>query len=90
MRRDPDRVVALTLRLGAYSAFVLLLAGLVGQASSAMLLAKLGLLVLMATQVLRIVVALAMFLRERDWRYVWISAGVLTIVLASSIFGLVH
>jgi uncharacterized membrane protein len=40
--------------------------------------------------VLRIVVALLMFARARDWRYVWVSAGVLAIVLASSWFGVTH
>jgi uncharacterized membrane protein len=90
MRRDADSIVALTLRIGAYSAFALLLAGLIGQRYGAMSVAKTGLLVLMATPVLRIGVALLLFLRERDWRYVWISAGVLAIVLASSWFGVTH
>lgn len=93
MRRDADHIVALTLRIGAYAAFALIVCGLLARATGMPLAERLtwaGVLLLMATPLLRIVVALVMFLRERDWRYVWVSLGVLAIVLASSWWGVTH
>jgi len=93
MRRDADQVVALTLRAGAFGAFGLIVAGLLAGGLGADVGSRLtwaGVLLLLATPVLRIVVALLLFVRERDWRYVWVSLGVLAIVLASSWFGVAH
>lgn len=42
-----------------------------------------GLIILMLTPVLRVVMAIYQFWREGDWRYTWISAGVLVVLLVS-------
>jgi uncharacterized membrane protein len=84
MRRDDrnaDRMVALTLKAGAYVAFSLIVAGLMLQSVTGSLkIATVGLVVLLATPVLRIMVAGIQFLREHDIKYALISAGVLGIV----------
>ncbi len=77
-----DHILALTLKAGAYTSFVLILAGvlLTPVSSAAPILAKAGVLVLLATPVLRIMVAGIQFLRERDLKYALVSFGVLSIV----------
>lgn len=45
-----------------------------------------GILLLMLTPIFRIVVAVATFALERDYRYVLVSLGVLAVVLASISF----
>ncbi len=47
-----------------------------------------GLLVLIATPVLRVALACAAFLHQRDWRYAAISAMVLAVLLGSLFHGL--
>jgi uncharacterized membrane protein len=47
----------------------------------------LGLLVLLATPLLRVIVSAATFARERDWRYVAITLAVLAILLLSFALG---
>lgn len=42
-----------------------------------------GLIILMMTPILRVVMAIYQFWRERDWRYTWVSAGVLVVLLVS-------
>jgi uncharacterized membrane protein len=91
-RQDPaaDRVLSLTLKAGAYSAFTLIMAGLVlrwaapwgGKVVTA------GLLVLLATPVLRIVAACIQFFRERDFKYALVSLGVLGIVILAYCLGI--
>jgi uncharacterized membrane protein len=49
-----------------------------------------GIAMLLATPVVRIVVAIIGFARERDYRYVWISSGVLLIVISSILFRAAH
>jgi uncharacterized membrane protein len=46
---------------------------------------QLGLLVLMATPVIRVVACAIGFALERDWTYVWISAIILSLLLVSLI-----
>lgn len=43
----------------------------------------LGILLLMMTPLVRVIMTLVLFIRERDWRYVIISSIVLVIVLSS-------
>jgi uncharacterized membrane protein len=85
-----DRVLSLTLKFGAYMAFALIVAGLVLQfvASWGSRVAAAGLLVLLATPVLRIIVACLQFLRERDFKYALVSFGVLTIVVLAYVLGI--
>jgi uncharacterized membrane protein len=85
-----DRVLSLTLKFGAYMAFALIVAGLVLQfvASWGSRVAAAGLLVLLATPVLRIIVACLQFLRERDFKYALVSFGVLTVVVLAYVLGI--
>jgi uncharacterized membrane protein len=85
-----DRVLSLTLKFGAYTAFALIVAGLILQlaVSWGTKVTAVGLLVLLATPALRIVVACLQFLRERDFKYALVSFGVLAIVALAYILGL--
>ena len=85
-----DRVLSLTLKFGAYTAFALILAGLMLQLIVlwGAKVAAAGLLVLLVTPVLRIIVACLQFLRERDFRYALVSFGVLAIVVLAYVLGL--
>jgi len=47
-----------------------------------------GVLLMLATPVVRVLVAGILFLREKDWKYGAISLGVLTILLLSAAFGI--
>jgi uncharacterized membrane protein len=85
-----DRVLSLTLKFGAYTAFALIVAGLVLQLVMpwGIKVTTAGLLVLLATPVLRIVVACLQFLRERDFKYALVSFGVLAIVVLAYVLGI--
>ena len=85
-----DRVLSLTLKLGAYTALVLTVAGLALRFAVpwAMKVTTAGLLVLLATPVLRIIVACLQFLRERDFKYALVSFGVLAIVVLAYVLGI--
>lgn len=85
-----DRVLSLTLKFGAYTAFALILAGLMLQliVPWGAKVAAAGLLVLLATPVLRIIVACLQFLREHDFKYALVSFGVLAIVVLAYVLGL--
>jgi uncharacterized membrane protein len=84
-----DRVLSLTLKSGAYTAFALIVAGLVLQfaVSWGTRVTVAGLVVLLATPVLRIIVAGIQFLRERDFKYALVSFGVLAIVVLAYVLG---
>jgi uncharacterized membrane protein len=86
MNRDKpveDRLIALTLKAGAYSAFTCIVVGLILDYASGIgnRITTAGMIILLATPVLRIAVAGVQFLRERDLKYVSISMGVLGIVM---------
>ncbi len=93
-QRDPrlDAFVATTLRWGAYAAFAVLLAALLATpfipTQTSNLLYRVGVLVMMATPGLRVLIALLVFLRERDYKYSLVAAGVLLILLLGSVFGI--
>lgn len=93
-QRDPrlDTFVARSLRWGAYAAFAVLLAALVATpfipAQRSETLYRIGVLVMMATPGLRVLIALLVFLRERDYKYSLVAAGVLLILLLGSVFGI--
>ena len=92
--REPafDRIVALVLRIGAFGCFFIMLAGLLtglfihGHVSAN--IERAGVLLMLATPVVRVAVAGVLFLRERDWKYGAISFGVLTILLLGAVFGI--
>jgi uncharacterized membrane protein len=85
-----DRVLSLTLKTGAYTAFALIVAGLLLRllAPWGAKVATAGLLVLLATPVLRIVAACIQFFRERDLKYALVSLGVLGIVILAYCLGI--
>lgn len=92
--REPefDRIVALVLRVGAFGCFSLMLAGLLtalfvpGRVTLG--IERAGVLLMLATPVVRVVVACFLFFREKDTKYGWISLGVLTILLLGAVFGI--
>ena len=92
--REPafDRAVALVLRTGAFSCFFIMLAGLiVGLFAAGRIplgIERVGVLLMLATPVVRVMVACFLFFREKDYRYGWISLGVLVILLLGSLFGI--
>lgn len=92
--REPafDRAVALVLRIGAFGCFVIMLAGLtVGLFVPGRIpleIERAGVLLMLATPVLRVVVACFLFFREHDRKYGWISLGVLVILMLSAVFGI--
>ena len=92
--REPefDRVVARVLRWGAFGCFFIMLAGLLaeifvpGRIPSG--IERSGVLFMLATPVVRVLVAGVLFLREKDWKYGAISFGVLAILLLGALFGI--
>jgi uncharacterized membrane protein len=85
-----DRVLSLTLKFGAYTAFGLIVAGLALQfaVSWGIKVTAAGLLVLLATPLLRIIAACLQFLQERDFKYALVSFGVLAIVVLAYVLGI--
>ena len=47
-----------------------------------------GVLLMLATPVVRVVVACFLFFREKDFKYGWISLGVLVILMLGAVFGI--
>jgi len=92
--REPafDRVVGLVLRTGAFGCFFIMLIGLIlgwfFKGSVPLLVERAGVLLMLATPVVRVVVAMYLFFREKDRKYGFISLGVLLILLLGSVFGL--
>ena len=92
--REPafDRVVALVLRVGAFSCFFVMIAGLITSffipGAFPAGIERAGVLLMLATPVVRVIVACFLFFREKDHRYGWISLGVLVILLLGSVFGI--
>jgi len=92
--REPafDRIVALVLRTGAFSCFFVMLTGLIvalfipGRIPLG--IERAGVLLMLATPVVRVVVACFLFFREKDWKYGWISLGVLVILMLGTLFGI--
>lgn len=92
--REPefDRAVALVLRMGAFAAFFVMLAGVLaavivdGRIAARIELA--GVMIMLITPVARVFVAMVLFVREKDWKYGAISGGVLLILLLGSLFGI--
>ena len=92
--REPafDRAVAWVLRVGAFGCFFIMLSGLIdglfmtGRVS--LDIERVGVLLMLATPVVRVIVACFLFFREKDYRYGWISLGVLVILLLGGVFGI--
>ncbi len=92
--REPafDRAVAMVLRTGAFGCFFIMLAGLiynlVAPGPIPVTIERAGVVLMLATPVVRVVVACFLFFREKDYRYGWISMGVLLILLLGAVFGI--
>lgn len=92
--REPafDRIVALVLRTGAFGCFFIMLAGLIAasftQGPLPVDIERAGVLLMLATPVVRVIVSCFLFFREKDMKYGWISLGVLVILLLGSVFGI--
>jgi uncharacterized membrane protein len=92
--REPafDRIVALVLRVGAFGCFFIMMAGLMlGLFIHSPIpsdVERAGVLLMLATPVVRVLVAGVLFLREKDWKYGAISFGVLTILLLGAVSGI--
>lgn len=92
--REPafDRAVALVLRVGAFGCFFIMVAGLIaGLFMSGHIppdIERVGVLLMIATPVVRVVVACFLFFREKDYRYGWISLGVFVILMMGAVFGI--
>jgi len=92
--REPefDRVVALVLRVGAFGCFFVMLAGLIDgffmTGRIPLDIERAGVLLMLATPVVRVIVACFLFFREKDYRYGWISLGVLVILMLGAVFGI--
>jgi uncharacterized membrane protein len=92
--REPafDRAVAMVLRVGAFGCFFIMLAGLIDglfmSGRVALDIERAGVILMLATPVVRVIVACFLFFREKDYRYGWISFGVLVILLLGGVFGI--
>ena len=89
-RAATDHILALTLKIGAYTAFVLIVAGILLQYVTPFgrKVTVAGVIVLLATPVLRIIVAGIQFLREHDMKYALVSLGVLCILVLAYFLGI--
>ena len=92
--REPafDRAVAMVLRIGAFSCFSIMIAGLFLRffipGSIPLNIERAGVLLMLATPAVRVLVACILFFRENDRKYGWISLGVLVILLLGGLFGI--
>lgn len=92
--REPafDRVVALVLRTGAFACFFVMLAGLCvslfAKGPIPLEIERAGVLLMLATPVVRVIVACFLFFREKDYKYGYISLGVLVILMLGAVFGI--
>jgi uncharacterized membrane protein len=92
--REPafDRAVALVLRIGAFGCFFIMLAGMIdGLFMTGRIprdIERAGVLLMLATPVVRVLVACFLFFREKDRRYGLISLGVLVILMLGAVFGI--
>ena len=84
-----EHALALTLKIGAYSAFACIVSGLLLRwgAGWGNQVTTIGFLILLATPGLRIVVACIQFFREREYKYVLISLGVLAVIVTAYVLG---
>ncbi len=87
MRQREDRIVGLTLTIGAYLSIAVILLGLLRGwfTHFGTGITKLGILLLICTPAVRIVVAGLVFLREHDRRYALVSLGVLFVIVMTSV-----
>jgi uncharacterized membrane protein len=82
----------MVLRVGAFGCFFVMLAGLIAglfvSGDVPLEIERAGVLLMLATPVVRVAVVCFLFFREKDLKYGWISLGVLVILMLGSVFGL--
>ena len=87
-----ERVISIVLRTGVVSSSVCLGVGLalslVGATSLAQVLLNVGVIVLLATPVVRVLVSITEYVSERDWGFVMLTAVVLVELAASAVAAL--
>ena len=92
--REPafDRIVALVLRTGAFGCFVIMLTGMIASLFTngpiPLDIERAGVLLMLATPVVRVIVACFLFFQEKDYKYGYISLGVLVILMLGVVFGI--
>jgi uncharacterized membrane protein len=92
--REPafDRIVALVLRTGAFGCFFIMLAGLITglflHGEIPLQIERAGVLLMLATPVVRVIVACFLFFKEKDMKYGWISLGLLLVLMLGTMFGI--
>jgi uncharacterized membrane protein len=92
--REPafDRIVALILRTGAFACFFIMLTGMTLafflKGGIPIRIERVGVLLMLATPVVRVIVACYLFFREKDFRHGWISLGILVILMLGTMFGI--
>ena len=90
--RKSERLIANTLKLGAYVSFVLLLIGvgaLIARQPNGLTIARVGIVALLAAPVLRILAAIAMYVKERDTKMILVSLWILAVIGLSAFAGIV-
>lgn len=82
----------MVLRIGAFGCFFIMLAGLIAalfmRSHIPPDIERAGVLLMLATPVVRVLVACVLFFREKDFKYGWISFGVLAILMLGAVFGI--
>lgn len=89
-----ELTLARLLRIGSFIAAILIAVGigamLLGHEQSAGHLITAGLLVLMATPVMRVVTAGLIFVREKDWRFACFCLVVVCALVVGAVLGKLH
>jgi uncharacterized membrane protein len=87
-----EHVISIVLRTGVVTSSVCLGVGLalslVGASAPAQLVLNAGVIVLLATPVVRVLVSIAEYISERDWAFVMLTAVVLVELAASAVAAL--
>jgi uncharacterized membrane protein len=87
-----EHLISIVLRTGIAASSVCLGIGLalslIGAASLAQMLLNVGVIVLLATPVVRVLVSIAEYVSERDWGFVMLTAVVLAELVASAVAAL--
>ena len=90
--RKSERLIANTLKGGAYASFVLLLFGVgltLAKQPIGMTISRYGVIALLAAPVMRILAAVAMYAKERDTKMILVSLWILAVIACSALAGVV-
>jgi uncharacterized membrane protein len=88
-----ERTIGIALRAGVTISSICLAIGLLlalmGNAGSADMLLRAGVIILLATPVARVIISIVEYVREHDWTFVVLTAIVLMELMASAVAALV-